>query len=176
MLGSHRAFAHLSESDLAALGCCFRPRRLARGELVFRQGEAGDTLMIVEAGLLSVMVRGADGRQRVVNEAGAGAVLGEMACVDPSPRSATVIARTDATVFVLSRDALGALRAHAPALATVVYDVILRAVLTRLGSVNAQLVERVGPATRPVSGVAPRSAVAEGAATGLRAWVRSLAS
>lgn len=180
VLKSQKAFAHLAESDLAALACCFSARQVSRGDLVFRQGDAGDCLLIVERGHLSVMVRGPEGAQRVVAEAGAGAVLGEMACVDPSPRSATVLARTDASVFVLSRDALNAMRAHAPSLAAVVYDVILRAVLARLRTANDQLLARVGPPARPVSGIVPRATprpIEEShVARQLRGWLRGSAS
>jgi CRP-like cAMP-binding protein len=178
VLRSQRAFSHLSETDIAALASCLQSRRVARGDLVFRQGDAGDTLMVVDQGHLTVLVRDAEGKQRAVAEVSAGALLGEMACLDPSPRSATVLARTDASVLVLSRDALQALRAYAPGSAAVVYDVVLRAVLARLGEVNAQMIERVGPASRPVSGVAPRASAAppSSVAAQVRGWFRRSAS
>lgn len=180
VLGSQQGFAHLAPRDLDALSRCFRAREHRRGDLVLRQGDPGDSLLIVARGRLSVMVRAPDGAQRLIAEAGDGAVLGEMACVDPAPRCATVIARTDSSAFVLSRDALHALRAHAPGLANAVYDVIHRASIARLRTAHEQLVARVGPAPRPVSGIVPRAApatIAEGSlARQLRDLLRRSAS
>jgi len=61
---------------------------LAAGETLFSEGEAGDRMYVLRSGSADIMVRG-----RVVEQAGPGALLGEMALIDSSPRAATVVAR-----------------------------------------------------------------------------------
>lgn len=59
------------------------------GSLVFREGAEADCMYVVLEGELDILV----GKQ-VVETAGRGALLGEMALIDQSPRSATVVARS----------------------------------------------------------------------------------
>jgi CRP-like cAMP-binding protein len=67
--------------------------RVRAGEPIFRAGDAGTAMYVVLRGSADVLV-GAT----VVETAGVGALLGEMALVDAGPRSATVIARDDCTL------------------------------------------------------------------------------
>jgi len=72
------------------------PVRLAPGEVLFQAGEAGDAMFVVLEGALDVLVG-----ETVVERAARGAILGEMALIDQSPRSATVVARENATLVKL---------------------------------------------------------------------------
>lgn len=69
------------------------PVRLAAGETLFKAGELGDCLFVLLEGALSVNV----GNQ-VVENSTRGAILGEMALIDQSPRAATVVAREACTL------------------------------------------------------------------------------
>ena len=60
------------------------------GETIFKEGEAGDTMYVVVKGNVDLLVRG-----KLVEELGAGGVLGEMALIDSVPRSATAVAKSD---------------------------------------------------------------------------------
>ncbi|MDR3458440.1 MAG: cyclic nucleotide-binding domain-containing protein [Verrucomicrobiae bacterium] len=60
---------------------------LAPGETLFRQGDAGDAMFVVLEGTLQVLVG-----DKVVENATRGAIIGEMALIDPAPRNATVVA------------------------------------------------------------------------------------
>ena len=61
---------------------------LAPGETLFRAGEAGEAMFVLLEGAMDVMVG-----DKVVERSARGAILGEMALIDRSPRGATVIAR-----------------------------------------------------------------------------------
>jgi CRP-like cAMP-binding protein len=65
------------------------PVLLAAGETLFHAGDAADCMFILLEGSLQVVVGG-----NVVENSGRGALLGEMALVDNSPRGATVAAVT----------------------------------------------------------------------------------
>ena len=63
------------------------PVILAAAETLFRAGEPGDAMYVLLEGSLDVMVG-----DQVVEHSQRGAILGEMALVDNSPRGATVVA------------------------------------------------------------------------------------
>ena len=62
---------------------------LAPGEVLFREGDAGGHMYVLLEGTLEILVG-----SKVVEVSGEGALIGEMALIDNSPRSATVTART----------------------------------------------------------------------------------
>jgi CRP-like cAMP-binding protein len=90
--------------------CCsvrYRPSRwgaltpveLPAGAILIRQGERGDAYYAVAAGQLVVFQDG-----RFVRRCGRGAGVGEIALLRAIPRTATVTAHCDATVYALGRE------------------------------------------------------------------------
>ena len=73
-------------------------RHLAPGEVLFREGEAGDVMFAVVEGMLHLSVG-----NRVVDDVTEGQIVGEMALIDQSPRSATATAATAAVVAPVDR-------------------------------------------------------------------------
>jgi CRP-like cAMP-binding protein len=72
--------------------------------ILFRQGEEGERLYIVKSGALEVLTSGADGTETVpVAYLGVGEVLGEVALLTGSTRTATIRAPERAELFVLER-------------------------------------------------------------------------
>ena len=63
-------------------------KNLAPGDTLFRAGDPGDAMFVLLEGAMDVMVS-----DKVVEHSTRGAILGEMALIDKSPRDATVIAR-----------------------------------------------------------------------------------
>lgn len=75
-------------------------RSLERGETVFTEGDAGDSLFMILSGRVEVLKRfGAE--PRVVRRLGPGEYFGEMALLGRHPRSATTRAVTPLDVLVL---------------------------------------------------------------------------
>jgi CRP-like cAMP-binding protein len=66
-----------------------RIRSLGAGEILTAQGDPGDSLYLVLDGVLEVSVDG-----QPVGDVGPGAVLGERAILESSPRTATLTATT----------------------------------------------------------------------------------
>lgn len=73
-------------------------RRVPRGEFFFREGDAGESLFVLEAGRAEVRKAGRDG-SRLLSTLGPGDCLGEMALIDLSGRSASVQAIEDCSGF-----------------------------------------------------------------------------
>jgi CRP/FNR family transcriptional regulator, cyclic AMP receptor protein len=63
------------------------------GEIIFRQGDPADGLYIVKSGKVEIQLG-----NRLLDTLPELSIFGEMALIDHSPRSATVVAATDATV------------------------------------------------------------------------------
>ena len=63
------------------------PVILAAGQTLFRVGDPGDAMYVVLEGSLNVLVG-----DKIVERSQKGAILGEMALVDNSPRGATIVA------------------------------------------------------------------------------------
>jgi CRP-like cAMP-binding protein len=74
------------------------------GEEIFRQGDEGDRLFIVKTGVLEVLATPADGAEQLpVAYLGTGEVLGELALLTGSPRSATARSPEHAELFTLEK-------------------------------------------------------------------------
>jgi small-conductance mechanosensitive channel/CRP-like cAMP-binding protein len=74
------------------------------GEPVVRQGEAGETCFLVARGELAVRVL-FDSGEREVARLSHGAFFGEMSVLTGEPRSATVVAASDAALLGIDREA-----------------------------------------------------------------------
>jgi D-lactate dehydrogenase len=98
-------FTMLPESirtDIARLATF---RELSPGEYVFREGEPGSFLFVVERGWLDVRKRGDGGADVTLRSLGPGEVGGITSMVVSKERSASLRARTDVRVLTLEREA-----------------------------------------------------------------------
>jgi EAL domain-containing protein (putative c-di-GMP-specific phosphodiesterase class I) len=75
---------------------------LQPGEVLFRAGDAPTTAFLIEAGTLRITAQ-RDGAPMVLGELGAGALVGEMAVLDDSQRSATATALTTCVLTPIDR-------------------------------------------------------------------------
>jgi len=72
-------------------------------KVLFRAGEAGDAMYIIERGKVRISVDATDGRELTLTELGRGDFFGEMALLDGQPRSANATASEESRLAVLSR-------------------------------------------------------------------------
>ena len=78
------------------------------GDVVIREGDPGDRFYVIEAGRVEVTSGGA-----LVGHRGPGEYVGEIALLRDVPRTATVTALTELTLYALERDVfLGAVTGH----------------------------------------------------------------
>ena len=89
------------------------PRRWGSGEVVFREGDEGDTCYVVRTGAARVTRNHSDGRAITLAELRRGDIFGELAMWGGETRSATVEALEDTTaVALLAPDVRRLLAAH----------------------------------------------------------------
>jgi CRP/FNR family transcriptional regulator, cyclic AMP receptor protein len=71
---------------------------------LFRAGDEGDAMYLIEQGKVRICVQGTDGHEVTLAELGRGDFFGEMALLDGPRRSADAIVAEDARLAVLSRE------------------------------------------------------------------------
>jgi CRP-like cAMP-binding protein len=98
-------FRGLPDDVLAALAQRVSSRTLAPGDVLMRQAETGDSLFVIDEGWFNIVRSDGEGSSLVINKTGPGETLGEMGLLDEAPRSATVVATTNARVMELKKDA-----------------------------------------------------------------------
>jgi CRP-like cAMP-binding protein len=110
-------FAMLDRAALDALAAASRIREVPKGQILCWEGDPGNDLLILEAGRVKICRYSAGGQEVVLAEAAAPVAIGELALIDRSPRTATLVTQTDATIRYLPREALLNLLATDPRVA-----------------------------------------------------------
>ena len=74
------------------------------GTCLFRAGDEGDAMYVIERGKVRICVRTTQGQELTLTELGRGDFFGEMALLDGQRRSADAVVAEDARLAVLSRE------------------------------------------------------------------------
>lgn len=136
-------FRSLGEAELNALLLCLRVREASAGERLFEQGAPGASMLIVAEGTLVATVKGKGGAEREINRMGPGETVGEMAFLDPAPRSASVRATSSTTFYELTEDGMKSLEDYARGAASAVLWAIIRDVTRRLRRIDGLIEEEL---------------------------------
>jgi uncharacterized membrane protein len=145
-------FAHLSAADMQVLTSLWHEKQIQQGEILFRKGEAGDAMFIIEDGIVEISVpdelRKRDIRVSVLHE---GNFLGELSLIDGLSRTASAVAMEDCRLLEMKRNDFLAFIQERPSVAILMISEIgqrLRAtndLVTSLASknVNVEMDERL---------------------------------
>jgi SulP family sulfate permease len=120
-LGQTLLGAGLQPEELALLESLMVERRFAKGQIVFRRGDPGDSMCVSLQGQIGIWLPaeehdGGAGRDRRMVSFAPGVVFGEIGLLQGRPRSADAIAEDDALVLELPRKQYEKLAAEHPAL------------------------------------------------------------
>jgi CRP-like cAMP-binding protein len=116
---------------------------LQRGEHLFVEGDKGDYMCFVVRGLLDVLKKTSIGDYRVITRLGKGNTIGEMAIIDKSPRSATVIARQPSVVIILTKQGFDILTDNYPALGIILLKKIMRMLSLNMRRTTSKLADKL---------------------------------
>lgn len=120
-------FAGLSPDAHAWLSERFRRKSLARGEILFREGEEATRLCLIERGAVKVFRSLESGRELIVGIFRHGDAVGEVALIDGGGYPASAAAHEDASVLLMPRaDYLFYLRRFDGAAMALLRDLMLR--------------------------------------------------
>jgi CRP/FNR family cyclic AMP-dependent transcriptional regulator len=132
-------FATLDQDAAQSLRASMNEIELARGDLLFHEGDPGDSLYVVLRGKIKLGRTSGDGRENLVAVLGPGEMFGELSLFDPGPRSAGATALVDSTLLGLSSDELTPWLATRPDVARA----LLRAIARRLRRTNDSMSDLV---------------------------------
>ncbi|WP_040157689.1 Crp/Fnr family transcriptional regulator [Mobilicoccus massiliensis] len=132
-------FAALDDADVSALQATMSTSRLGRGEVLFREGEQGDRLYVIQSGKVKLGRSSADGRENLVAILGPGEMFGELSVFDPGPRNATATAVAETHLIGLGNEALQQFLLARPPVA----QSLLAALARRLRRTNDSLADLV---------------------------------
>lgn len=107
--------------------------RLAPGDVLFREGERGDAMFVLLEGSMDIMVG-----DKVVENSQRGAIIGELALIEQSPRGATAIAHDPARLARIDQRRFHFLIQQNPFFATHV----MKELADRLRQMNRRYTER----------------------------------
>jgi CRP/FNR family cyclic AMP-dependent transcriptional regulator len=96
-------FESLDEKEARELCDLLEPVECLPQQVLFRAGDAGNGMYLIERGTDGISMKAADGHELTVAELGPGDFFGEMAMIDGKPRSATATALESARLAILSR-------------------------------------------------------------------------
>ena len=116
LLAETALFSAFSPEERASLAERLAERRVKQGATIVRQGDLASTLFFVREGALDVHVTNAAGVEVAVNRLTAGDLFGEMSLLTGEPRSASVVALTDAVLYELRKEELAPMLARRPEL------------------------------------------------------------
>ncbi len=105
ILRANRVLKALTEDELEKFAEVVKERHLPGGAILFREGEKGDALYIIAFGSIRILKTSKRGEEEIVT-LGTGAMLGELAMIDGSPRSATAIAMEKTDLLEIRREDL----------------------------------------------------------------------
>jgi len=105
-------FSGCSKKELQTIARAIRPIDHEAGTVIAQEGEPGAGLFVIDSGSADVTIGG-----RKVNHLEAGEFFGEMALLDGGPRTATVTAKTDIKLFVLTEWVYRGLLSEHPSIA-----------------------------------------------------------
>jgi CRP/FNR family cyclic AMP-dependent transcriptional regulator len=113
LLARTEVFADLEERELREVVQVAVPRSWERGEVIFREGDTGDTCYLVRSGAVMLTREHQDGRMIALAECRAGDMFGELAMFRGETRSATAEAvEPTAAVALLAPDVQRLIRSN----------------------------------------------------------------
>ncbi len=117
--------ADMSTADIDRICHIVEEIELAANEHLFDEGASGDRAYIIYEGELDVL-KLSSGREVLLSVRGPGDVLGEMSLIEEAPRMATVRARTDCRLIVISQQHFNKLLDSSPSTSRALLNTILK--------------------------------------------------
>lgn len=139
VLSGSPLFEMLSNQELEYVADLSRPRKLSAGQVIFEEGELGDSLYVIASGEVEVVRKDKGGQQKVLATLAAPQFFGEMSLIDKEYRSATVRAKTDCELLHLTAENLTTFRKQHKDGFTFVVINIARVLSSRLREANQKL-------------------------------------
>ncbi len=131
-------FDELSRGELSAVESILHRREYDPGEILFRQGNPGVGMYIIQEGTIEIVYEPTDDTLATLSN---GDFFGELALLNETPRSATAVARTESVLYGLFRPDLLGLVERDPSLGVQLLLRMSQVISERLIQTNEQVQE-----------------------------------
>jgi len=135
-IGTVNLFHQLSDKEINRFKERFHMVFLKAGEYVFKEGDVGDTLYIVEKGIVTIKRTIMVNVEKNIFTANEGTVFGEFSFMDAGERSASAFAEQDAELLALKRTEFDIYTAAHPVDSIKIYNNLLTLLIERLRRTN----------------------------------------
>jgi len=96
-------FQHLTDQQLNLLAEQSREVQFKKNAVLMTEGDTGETMYVIQSGLVKVFVSDDQGKELVLYEQGPGSVIGDIALLDDEPRSASVSTLENTTALMIAK-------------------------------------------------------------------------
>lgn len=139
LVGKSQFFTEFSQEDISILAGYMAVYRAQPGEILIREGDAGDFMVLIVEGEIDILKNSYRAEQQHMTSAGPGMTLGEMSMIDGEPRFATCMASQPTTFAVLTRDNMAKIILDHPGLGSKILVKMVTMLSLRLRQTSARL-------------------------------------
>lgn len=141
MLAEAKGFEDFGQPDIVFLARHMKAYRVPEGATIFREGERNSYLCVLIEGRVCVYKEDRDNEVKLLTVIPPGRIFGEISIIDNFPYSASIIAETEATFLLMSREGFRQCIDGRPVLGVRLLSLIARLLCARLRSASGQLVD-----------------------------------
>lgn len=141
LVGRSQFFAEFSRRDIAVLAGYMDIFRAQPGEIIIREGDVGDFMLLVIEGEVDILKKGLRSELQRMSSVGPGLTLGEMSMIDGEPRFATCRAARTTTFSVLTRDGMAKIILDHPGIGSKILVKLVTMLSLRLRQTSAKLLQ-----------------------------------
>jgi CRP-like cAMP-binding protein/Fe-S-cluster-containing hydrogenase component 2 len=124
-------FGNLNDNMLVELEGKVKLKSFNQGDVIFSEGDPGDSLYIIRNGFVKITKQSGD-KDRIIAYLAQGSYFGEMALIEDEKRSATISAFTKVELIQVAKEDFNALLGTDPKLAEEIRDIIIERKLKTL--------------------------------------------
>ena len=139
MLRKAVLFENFTDSELEQVANAVAERWVSATHFVFREGDLGDSLFLIQSGEVEILKQNSDGLEVRVSILQESVHFGEMAFVDRAPRAAGARAVGALKLLEIRFDDLEKIVATQPVIGLKLYHSIAKTLCTRIRRTNDQL-------------------------------------
>lgn len=143
LVGRSQFFADFTREDIDLLAGYLRIYRARPQQALIREGETGDSMLLVIDGEVEIYKTNVLGGQQYLTAVKPGATIGEMSMIDGAPRFATCIALRATTFGTLTRDDMARIIHERPGLGAKILIKLVTLLSQRLRQTSAQLLNHL---------------------------------